>query len=121
MTAPIYNEEHRRFAGIKVVAIARNILSGESGIVAGARQLVGWRFDLGAEQDPDFTYFVGLDSETDGFPIGEARSRWSADALKSKDEQLRAYEASVRNVVFRICRNLIQKYENLNGDTIDGE
>jgi len=65
----IYNEEHRRFASAKIVAAARSILSGELGIIAGARQLACWRSDVGGDHDPDLIFFVGLDSETDYLPI----------------------------------------------------
>lgn len=109
--ATIYNEEHRRLASAKIVTTAQRILSGESSIVAGARQLATLRFDVGAEQDSDFIFFVGVDSETDHLPIGEARLRWSADVLKEKDEQLQAYERSVRERAFQVCRSLIQRYE----------
>jgi hypothetical protein len=115
MTAQIYNEEHRNWASGKVVAVAKSILSGELGIVAGARQLARWRFDVGAEHDPDFTFFVGVDSETDHLPVGEVRSRWSPEALKAKDEDLRTFEASVRDRALRVCESLIQKYEKHTG------
>jgi hypothetical protein len=109
--ATIYNEEHRRLASAKIVAIAQRILSGELGIVAGARQLSGLRFDVDAERDSDFIFFVGVDSETDHLPVGEVRSRWSVDALKAKDQELQAYEASVRESAFEVCRSLIQRYD----------
>jgi hypothetical protein len=44
MPAQIYSEEHRNWASGKIVAVAKSILSGELGIVAGARQLAAWRF-----------------------------------------------------------------------------
>ncbi|SRR6266567_377409 len=109
--ATIYNEEHRRLASAKIVATAQHILSGQLGIVAGARQLSGLRFDVGAEHDADFIFFVGVDSETDHLPVGEVRSRWSSDALKAKDEELQTYESSVRDKAFRVCQSLIQRYE----------
>src|SRR5438270_6748762 len=109
--ATIYNEEDRRLASAKVVATAQRILSGELGIVAGARQLSGVRFDVGAEHDSDFIFFVGVDSETDHLPVGDVRSRWSSDALKAKDEELRAYEASVRDKAIQVCKSLVQRYE----------
>ena len=115
MAAPIYNEEHREWASRKIVAAATSILSGELGIVAGARQLAPWRFDVGAEHDPDFTFFVGVDSETDHLPVGEERSRWRPEALKAKDEELRTFEASVRDRALRVCQSLIQKYEKHTG------
>src|SRR5947207_7958242 len=93
----IYNEEHRRLASAKIVATAQRILSGALGVVAGAHQLSGLRFEVGAEKDSDFIFFVGVDSETDHLPVGEVRSRWNLDALKAKDDELRAYETSVQD------------------------
>ena len=107
--ATIYNEEHRRLASAKIVATSRRILSGELGIVAGARQLSGLRLDVDAERDADFIFFVGVDSETDHLPVGEVRSRWSADTLKAKNEELQAYEASVRGRAFEVCKSLIPR------------
>ncbi len=111
MTAPVYNEEHRQWASAKIVALARSILSGEVGIVAGARQLTGLRFDVGAEHDPDLVFFVGVDSETDHLPIGEVRHHWDSTALQAKDEELRRFEAAKRERAMQACRSLIQKYE----------
>jgi len=104
-----YNEEHRRLASAKIVETAQRILSGNLGIVAGARQLSGLGFDVGAEHDSDFIFFVGIDSETDHLPVEEVRARWSAEALKIKDEELRSFERSVRDRAFEVCRSLIQK------------
>jgi len=115
MAAPAYNEGHRASASGKIVAVAKSILSGELGIVMGARQLVPWRLDVDAENDPDFTFFVGVDSETDHLPVGEVRSRWSPDALKAKDDELRTFEAAVRDRAFRACESLIQKYGQQTG------
>jgi hypothetical protein len=108
--APIYNE-HQRLSRAKVVAIAQRILSSEMGIVAGARHLAALRFDVAGERDPDFIFFVGVDSETDHLPVGEVRSRWNPDALKAKDEELRSFEALVREKALEVCRSLILKFE----------
>lgn len=113
--APIYNEEQRRLASAQIVATAKGILSGEVGIVAGARQLASLRFDVGAEHDSDFIFFAGVDSQTDHLPVGEVRSHWSAKALRSKDAELGAYEASVREKAFQVCRSLIQQYGTRDG------
>ena len=112
MATPITNEPEFRRACSDVVAVARSILSGSIGVVAGARRLSRLRFDVRAEDDPDFTFFVGVDSQTNHLPVGEVRRHWSADALRAKDEELRDYEASVRERAFEMCRSLLQKYEN---------
>jgi len=111
MSSPLHNEEHRQWASAKIVALAKSILSGEVGVVAGARHLSAWRFDVDAEHDPDFVFFVGLDSETDHLPVGEMRSHWNSEALRAKDEELGRFEASTRERAFQVCRSLIQKYE----------
>jgi len=111
MASPTYNKEHRQWVSSKIVALAQSVLAGQLGIVAASRQLSAWRFDVGAEHDPDFTFFVGVDSETDHLPVGEERQHWNPDALRTKDEELRAFEASVRERALEVCRSLIQKYE----------
>lgn len=112
MAPEIYNEEHKQWASRKIVAFAQSVLSGELGIIAGARQINGLRFDVGAEHDPDFIFFVGLDSETDHLPIGEGRKHWNPDALCEKDAEVARCEALYRDKAFEACRNLILKYES---------
>lgn len=111
MTAQIYNEEHRRVTSRKIVEIAGGIISGEHGLIAGSRQL--WRLgrEVGAERDPDFTFFCALDSESDHLPIGEIRQRWNADALSEKDKEIAKFESFHRERALEICRRLVQKYE----------
>src|SRR3954470_14406797 len=97
MTLPIYNEEHLQWLRGKIVEIARSILSGEVGIVAGARKFCGASQYLEVDRDPDLLFFTGVDSEADSFFItGEARQRWNPEALRAKDAELADYEARVR-------------------------
>jgi len=77
-----HNEEHRKWASAKIVTLARSILAGNLGIADGSRQLAAWRFDVGADNDPDFIFFVGLDSETDHLPIGPSRRHWNPEVLR---------------------------------------
>jgi hypothetical protein len=110
--ALLYNDEHRKQLHARIVAIAQQVLSGKLGVVAGARELVSMRFDVGAEHDPDFIFFAGVDSETDHLPLGDARSRWDLEALKAKDAELATYETKVRHKALQTCRNLIRKYDS---------
>jgi hypothetical protein len=111
MSAAIHNEEHRQWARAKIVVLAKSILSGEVGVVAEARQLAAWRFDVDAEHDPGFIFFVGVDSETDHLPVGKVRRHWSSEALGAKDDELVRFEASTRERAFEVCQSLIQRYE----------
>ena len=95
----------------KIVAAALAVLSGELGIIAGARQLCGLGHQIGADRDADFTFFVGLESEADHLPIGDVRRHWNTEALREKDAEITRVEAFYRDRAFEICRRLIQKYD----------
>ena len=68
MTIPSSNEPQILRAQSDVVSNARGMLSGAIGIVEGARRLVELGHALGVDRDSGFTFFVGLDSETDHLP-----------------------------------------------------
>lgn len=106
----IYNEEHLQWLSSKIIEIARRILSGEVDIVGGARDLARVSHQLGADHDPDFVFFIGLDSETDHLPIGDVRQHWNPEVLRAKDAELAAHEAKVRERTFEVCQRLIEKY-----------
>lgn len=113
VTSPIDNEDHWKFLSGKIVAAAHAILSGELGsIIAGARRLCALGHEIGADRDADFTFFVGLESETDHLPVGEVRQHWNAGALRELDVEIGRYEAFYRERAFEICRQLIQKYDH---------
>jgi hypothetical protein len=101
-------EEQRR----EMIRVARRILDGTVGIVAGARQLTRLRFPSRTENDSDILVFIGIDSESDHLPIGDVRQHWNPDALLVKDAELTDYEARVRERAFEACRNLIEKYDH---------
>jgi len=106
------NEEHRQFISRKIVAAARRMLSGELGLIAGARELSGLGHSVGAGHDPDFTFFVGIDSESDHLPIGEVRQHWNPEAMRVKDAEVAKFEAFYRERAFETCRRLITKYDH---------
>jgi hypothetical protein len=110
MTIPSTNEPEILRAQSEVVSTARGIVSGTIGIVDGARRLTKLGHALGVDRDPDFTFFVGVDSETDHLPAGEVRRHWAADALRQTDEELRECEAFFRADALRVCQSLIQQY-----------
>jgi len=112
VTSPIYNEEHRQFLNGKIAAAARAVLSGELGIIAGARRLCSLGHEIGADRDADFTFFIYLESETDHLPVGDVRQHWNAEALRDKDPEIMRVEAFYRERAFEICRRLIQKYHH---------
>jgi hypothetical protein len=111
MTIPSTNETEILRAQSEVVSTAHGILSGGVGIVEGARKITKLGHALGMDRDPDFTFFVGLDSEADHLPVGEVRRHRAEDALRRTDEELRACESFYRADAFRVCQILIQRYD----------
>jgi hypothetical protein len=96
----------------KIVELARGIISGEVGLIAGSRQLWRLGLDVAPKRDPDFTFFLAIDSESDHLPIGEVRQHWNPDALREKDTEIAKIEALRREKAVEICRRLIQRCES---------
>ena len=105
----ITNEEEWCNACQAIVATARAILRNELGIIEGARKICPHRFKVQAENDEDFIFLVGLDSETDHLPIGGAQKHWSQDTLEKKKEEIKSCENFFRERALEVCKNLISK------------
>lgn len=96
----------------EIVRVARRIVDGSVGVIAGAREMTRVHFrSHSKERDEDFIVFVGIDSETDDLPVGEVRKHWSAEALLRKDVEIKAAEDLYRPRALEAARNLIQRYE----------
>ena len=105
------NEPYRRELHHSVVETCRALIDGRAGPVEVSRRLVALAHELGADRDEDFVYFVGLDSETDHFPLGESRQHWSAAALAREDAKRAKYDVAAHADAAQRCRNLLLKYE----------
>ena len=72
-------------------ALERLLASG-IGVVEASRIVTSSRFALGQEKNPLFIPFVGIDSETDKFPLGSVCELWAPDALVRYDQEREAAE-----------------------------
>ncbi|WP_133718427.1 hypothetical protein [Methylocaldum gracile] len=63
-----------------------------------------------AERFEHFTPFIAVDSETDQFPVGEVRARWSQDAMQRVDKKIMENELFYRPRIEAACRELISKW-----------
>jgi hypothetical protein len=73
----------------EAAAVARGVLAGTRDPIVSARELARLRFSVGVnDDDPDFTCFVAIDSETDALPVGPERERWSAEALARLEQEI---------------------------------
>ena len=95
----------------EIVRAAKGILDGSICITEGARRLRRLGAGVRAEDDEDFLVFTGIDSDTDAFPLGDVRSRWSVSALARADSEREDVEAHWRPHAEEAARNLVSKYE----------
>jgi len=105
LNAPHILELRRR-----VVETATAILEGRVCVTAGARVLSELALDLLAQREDSFVVFLGVDSETDAFPLGDVRSHWNPNALVREDASRQLYEQTVRPRVNLACGELIRRY-----------
>ena len=102
--ASVVNEEAWVASCGNIATTAQAVLRGDLGIIEGARKLVHYRFDVKAEDDPDFTFFVGVDSETDDLPIGKIEKHWNQTVLKQKQEEIHRYESSIKERASKLAK-----------------
>ncbi len=106
--APDYRESLHRY----VVETAEAVIEGVLGPVEAARRFVGIAAELDALDEAAFGFFLGLDSESHQYPLGEARGQWSEKALRREDRALREFEARMSDEAVRHCKELLAKYSS---------
>ena len=110
MSSELAHPDYRQTLHGSVVETAEAVIARKLGVVEAAHRLMEIAAELDALDDADFVYFIDLDSQSDGFPVGEARERWSASALEREDLARAKYEDSVYGDAVVHCRSLIARY-----------
>jgi hypothetical protein len=82
--------------------------AGRLGVAEACRKVVESRAALEADDNELFLPFVGIDSETDAFPLGEVRKHWSPTGLARADAERSAAEEHYRNYALSACGALIE-------------
>ena len=74
------------------------------------REMIGkLRSLIEIEKDPELLLQIGVDSNSDGFPLGSERQYWAADSLREPDEAARQYEVTVRDRVISALERIASK------------
>lgn len=86
----------------------RGMIDGSVGLVEGCRALVALLPSLPPEiaASEPARWIAAVESETDMFPVGQARSLWDPDALRRADDELAPYLEVVREPVIEACLEL---------------
>jgi tRNA G37 N-methylase Trm5 len=96
----------------EIVAVARRILAKEIDPLVGCRSIVRHQDALSDEErrDQDLLTLVGIESETDHFPLGDVRLRWDPEALAHQDRQRAEYLQTVEGTLYDACSSIIEKF-----------
>jgi len=92
----------------QIVAVAQGMLDGDIDLVAGCRKLVSLHRQAGNPDDPAISTIVGIESETEEFPVGAAREFWAEADLARKDEELFQYLELARPILIEACREILK-------------
>ena len=110
MSSTILNEEHRSTLIKECLTTCKSVIDGGTGIVEGSRILYSLGRDLGLQHDPTFISFLGVDSQSDHFPIGPVRDQWAADALAREDRSREEFENDFRESIIADCQKVIRMF-----------
>jgi len=91
----------------QIVTFAQSYLDGHTGVIETSRAITDLALMIDASLEEVFVDFIGIDSESDTFPLGEARRYWSDAALKREDAARQAYEARLKQKMVDLCQRVI--------------
>jgi hypothetical protein len=98
-------EEYRQYTRSEMIRIAQDILSGKSEMVSGCRRLL----ELVPFENKDlYTPISAFVSETDIFPLGEARAGYENSYLASLDARREKYSEQSKPWIFDACNAIIE-------------
>lgn len=102
--------ENRKEAIDKIIAIATSMISGEKNLIEGCRILTGLRFEIDNPDDDAFIVFRGVDSETDGYPLGKVRDGYNTEYLRRLDCDMDRYLEKAKPDIIEACEEIIIKF-----------
>jgi hypothetical protein len=106
-----HEAEGRRRAKSQILSLAKQLLTGQLGVIAAARELSPLRHEVETELAEVLVAFTAIDSETAALPIGEVRQHWSPEALERKDREITEAEQYYRDTAIEAATRLLQLIE----------
>jgi hypothetical protein len=94
-----------------MLAMARQFLGGELGLLQTARELVKFRDCVEPEIGTLLDVFVGIRSETDALPIETERALWNPEALELEDRKIADAELRWRSRANEAATRLVRLLE----------
>src|SRR5207253_1186873 len=91
----------------EVIETARAMQSGSMDLVRGCRLLCDLRHRIGASENDLFLPIIGFESETDDYPLGTDRTRYSPTTLERLDREVQAYVERAKPGVLAACKRIV--------------
>jgi hypothetical protein len=92
--------------------VAYAVLDGRTTVLEAVRELVSLAHTDAIADVEDRRLIIGIESETDDLPVGEARKLWAPDALKTKDVEIARCEELYRRQFLEACKRIAGRRVN---------
>ena len=102
----------------QIVTFAQSYLDGHAGAVETSRAIADLALMIDASLEDLFVDFTGIDSESDTYPLGEARRYWSDAALKREDASRQVYETRLKPKMLDLCQRVVASNGNEPPDNV---
>lgn len=99
----------------QIIEAANDMLCGRISFIEGSRRLLFLQMKAEIpEADPDFGPFMGINSESISFPLGEERKLWNPQALAKLQTEIDRVETWARSFGMAACEHLIHRFSPKN-------
>ncbi len=96
----------------EIVKTAKGMLSGDIQIIIGCRIIKSLRHQTDRPDDEIFTPFIGIDSQTDHYPLGNVRDLCDPNYLARVDKEMEEFLCFASECIREACCDLIKKLNN---------
>ena len=86
--------------------MAQAVLNGQTTVLEAVRALVSLAHTDAVADVEDRRLIIGIESETDDLPVGEARKLWAPSALESKDKEIVRCEELYKGQFLEACKRI---------------
>ena len=93
----------------EIVDIAQGMLNGNIHLILGCRAIRSLRHKTDISDDEIFLPFIGIDSQTDHFPLGKVRDLCDSEYLAKIDAEINDFLDFAGEHIKESCKELIEK------------
>jgi hypothetical protein len=94
----------------ELVAVATAMIDGTMNLIEGVRKITALRHDVGNPDDEIFMPIRAIESETDHFPVGAARTQCAPEYLERADEEMGRYLSDAKADILAACQEIVRAY-----------